>query len=71
MPVRVVPSARGLTGGQVVHRAGPWRSSGAWWTLGASAWDRDDWDLELADGGVYRVARNRLTGIWEIEGTFD
>ena len=71
MPVRVVPSARGLAAGVVVGRAGPWRSSGAWWTLDAAGWDRDEWDLELADGAVYRLSRNRVSGSWDIEGLFD
>jgi protein ImuB len=71
MPVRVAPSARGLAAGVVVGRAGPWRSSGAWWTLDASGWDRDEWDLELADGAVYRLSRNRVSGSWDIEGIFD
>lgn len=70
-PVRVVPSARGLAGGQVATRAGPWRSSGHWWTLDRSAWDRDEWDVELADGDMYRLSRDRATGIWEIEGVLD
>jgi hypothetical protein len=70
-PVRVLPSARGLAGGEVVARAGPWRSSGRWWTGGEAAWDRDEWDLELTDGGVYRLVRDRRTGIWVIEGLLD
>jgi protein ImuB len=70
-PVRVVPSTRDLRGGTVVQSAGPWRSSGAWWTLGDAGWDRDEWDLALTDGGVYRVTRQRATGRWDIEGAFD
>jgi protein ImuB len=70
-PVGVRPSARGLAGGEVVARAGPWRSSGRWWTADETAWDRDEWDLELTDGGVYRLVRDRRTGIWVIEGLLD
>jgi len=70
-PVRVMPSARGIPGGAVVACAGPWRSSGYWWALDRSAWDRDEWDVELADGGVYRVARDRTAGGWVIEGAID
>jgi len=68
MPVHVI--ARGLGGGDVVGRAGPWRTSGRWWR-GDQIWDRDEWDLELADGGVYRLARDRATGVWVIEGLLD
>ena len=66
-----MPAARGLAGGRVVACAGPWRTSGRWWTLDRAGWDRDEWDVELADGGVYRLARDRATGQWEIEGVVD
>jgi protein ImuB len=70
-PVRVMPSARGWAGGAVVARSGPWRTSGAWWTFNRAAWDRDEWDVELSDGGIYRLARQRRTSVWEIEGILD
>lgn len=71
VPVHVAVSTRGLAGGAVVGRAGPWRSSGHWWTLDGAAWDRDEWDLALADGGIYRVTRDRVSGAWDVEGLFD
>jgi protein ImuB len=70
-PVEVDPAARGLAGGRVKTSAGPWRTSGRWWTFDRSAWNRDGWDVELANGGLYRLARDRTTGHWEIEGMFD
>jgi protein ImuB len=70
-PMRVEPAARGLAGGRVVACAGPWRTSGRWWALDRTRWERDEWDVELADGGVYRLARHRLTGQWEIDGVAD
>ncbi len=69
-PVRVTPSARGLPGGPVKQCAGPWRSSGAWWTLDRRTWDRDEWDVELPSG-VYRLARDRTTGSWSIDAIID
>jgi protein ImuB len=69
-PVRVTSSARGLPGGPVKQCAGPWRSSGAWWTLDRRTWDRDEWDVELP-GGVYRLARDRATGAWSIDAIVD
>lgn len=71
VPVRVEPAARGISGGRIVSSAGPWRSSGRWWALGEPAWDRDEWDVELEAGVCYRLARDRATGRWEIEGTVD
>jgi protein ImuB len=70
-PVRIEPAARGLAGGRVVSSAGPWRSSGQWWSLEHAGWDRDAWDVEIDAGICYRLARDRTTGRWEIEGTFD
>jgi protein ImuB len=69
-PVRVVLPHAG--GGDVRAYAGPWRTSGGWWDLLKTAtWDRDEWDVELADGSVYRLVRHRGTGHWEVEGIFD
>jgi protein ImuB len=70
-PVRVQPAVRGLRGGRVLASAGPWRTSGRWWALDRSGWNREEWDVELIDGGVYRLARDRATGSWEIEGVVD
>lgn len=69
-PIRVLPAARGVPGGPVTHCAGPCRSSGAWWTLDRSAWDRDEWDVELPSG-LYRLVRDRATGAWCIDAILD
>jgi protein ImuB len=71
MPAQIAPSARGLAGGRVVSCAGPWRSSGGWWTLNRAGWDRDEWDVEITTGDVYRISRNRSTGQWEVEAILD
>ena len=70
-PVVVAPSARGLPGGVVIARAGPWRSSGRWWTDDRTHWDCDDWDVELSHGARLRLSRDRATGHWEVGGIFD
>ena len=65
---------RGMPGGEVVQAAGPWRSSGAWWSAFAKAsagWDRDEWDAELADGSVCRLFHDRRSGVWFVDGIFD
>ena len=61
----------GLSGGDVQRCAGPWRTSGGWWTMAAKAWDRDEWDVTLTDGATYRVFRDRSTDAWFIEGIVD
>lgn len=73
-PVRVTTDRRGFCGGAVVSASGPWRTSGCWWAGSASsspAWNRDEWDVSLSDGAVYRVFHDRETGGWFIDGVFD
>ncbi len=77
-PVRVVTDRRGLVGGRVDVSAGPWRTSGNWWEEGKSvsaAWDRDEWDVTLADGATYRLFTERgaraANAAWFIDGLFD
>lgn len=35
------------------------------------SWDRDEWDIALADGTVYRLFVERAVGQWFVEGMFD
>jgi protein ImuB len=63
------PGARGLHGGRVIHRAGPWRLYGEWW--GESRFARDYFDVELTDGGLYRLYRNLEDGGWFVDGIYD
>ncbi len=65
-PVRVV--ARGVRG-EVIARAGPWRSSGDWWT--SEAWSRDEWDVVLQIGALYRLYWDRPAAAWFVEGLYD
>jgi protein ImuB len=52
----------------VVSFHGPWPSSGEWWQADR-AWDRTEWDLGLATGGLYRLLR--VGDAWFIEGEYD
>jgi protein ImuB len=70
-PVRVTPASSAIAAGRVLHRAGPWHASGWWWATDRTGWDRDEWDVELAGGACYRLARDRRTGHWEIDGEID
>jgi protein ImuB len=54
--------------GAIVASAGPWRASGDWWDV---AWSREEWDVALAGGGVYRIFRDRLREAWFVEGELD
>ncbi len=76
-----VVEGRGLGGGSVEACAGPWRTSGEWWRVadarvqvgdGATiGWNRDEWDVNLADGGIYRIYRDRDRDRWFIDGVID
>jgi protein ImuB len=65
-PVRIF--ANGVYG-NVLEAAGPWRSSGDWWT--PDPWDRDDWDIGLNNGGLYRIYLKRPAEAWFVEGAYD
>jgi protein ImuB len=64
-PVRI--RARGVAG-NVTASAGPWRTSGDWWT--PAAWQRDQWDVELDNGALYRIYRDGGSG-WFVDGNYD
>jgi protein ImuB len=54
--------------GKVLNAAGPWRTSGDWWTT--TAWNRDEWDIALTNGALYRIY-HEPTQRWFIEGSYD
>jgi hypothetical protein len=37
----------------------------------AIGWNRDEWDVNLADGGVYRIYRDRERNRWFVDGVID
>jgi protein ImuB len=53
----------------VLASAGPWRASGDWWDT--QAWAHDEWDLLLGDRTLCRLAHDRLTGHWMLDGVYD
>lgn len=70
--IRVVCAKKKEVQGNVLWKAGPWRSSGDWWER--EAWSRDEWDIALqnAEGiALFRVVHDLLGGGWFVEGTYD
>jgi len=72
--------------GTVLWAAGPWRSSGDWWTENAKEesankdpacpWDREEWDVALANGNggsvaLYCIYRDLASGKWFAEASYD
>lgn len=55
--------------GSVRVAAGPWSLQDGWWT--ESPADRDYWDVELSDGGLYRIYRERANDAWYADGVYD
>jgi protein ImuB len=53
--------------GRILSMAGPWRTSGDWWT--AEPWARDEWDIALSDGVLYRLFC--CPHGWFVEGSYD
>ena len=71
-PVRITTDRRGVAGGAIVQAAGPWRTSGEWWNdASATSWDRDEWDVAIADGTIYRLFVERTVGQWFLDGVVD
>src|ERR1019366_1125752 len=53
--------------GKVLDLAGPWRTNGDWWT--SDPWHRDEWDIALSDGALYRIYCEPAG--WFVEGSYD
>jgi protein ImuB len=64
-PARLIASG---IHGKVLNAAGPWRTSGNWWTQ--AAWDRDEWDITLTNGALYRIYCEPDQR-WFVEGCYD
>ena len=68
-PVQIwAPGVRG----EIVASAGPWRTSGEWWT--DSPWQRDEWDIAVHNDqgtALYRLYEDVKTKGWFVYGTYD
>ena len=58
--------------GNITIATGPWLASGDWWT--DAPWNREEWDIELGSGGLYRVYQTLIEPgqrHWYLEGMYD
>lgn len=53
--------------GTVSDVSGPFRISGNWWD--EERWAVEEWDVELSEGGMYRLGQRR--GEWTVEGSYE
>lgn len=61
--------AAGEVCGEIRECAGPWIKSGDWWA--GEAWSRQEWDVALDSGGVFRIYKNVTVARWFVEGCYD
>lgn len=68
----IANSQRGI----VIGLAGPWRTSGEWWT--EHPWSREEWDVALRlktakqeEFVLYRVFRDMTSSEWFVEASYD
>jgi protein ImuB len=55
--------------GKVLRSAGPWKTSGEWWA--PTFWCREEWDVALDDGALYRIYQDAQSGSWFVHGVYD
>ena len=65
-PVRI---SSPTVNGRIVMAKGPWRTSGDWWR--EDGWNREEWDVALESGELYRLSQELDSGRWFIEGSLD
>lgn len=59
-----------VANGPVLQVAGPWRTSGNWWSE-ERRFAYDSYDVHTGDGSVVRLRRDLLRRTWEIDGLYD
>jgi protein ImuB len=56
--------------GEVIHSAGPWRTTGHWWEK-STHFAIDHYDVQMSDGSVLRLRFDWRTKWWQIDGLYD
>jgi len=62
--------ASALANGRIERAAGPWRTSGRWWSP-EERFAFDHYDVATGDGCVVRLRLDLLHQRWEIDGVYD
>ena len=56
--------------GDVVRVAGPWRTTGYWWSKN-ERFALDHFDIQISDGSVVRLCYDWIKRAWQIDGLYD
>ena len=56
--------------GEVVEIAGPWRTTGQWWSE-AGHFAVDHYDVQMSDGSVLRLCFDWRQNQWQVDGLYD
>jgi len=56
--------------GRVVRCAGPWRTTGGWWSP-EERFAFDHFDVQTEDGSVARLRHDHLARLWQIDAIYD
>ena len=56
--------------GRVVRAAGPWRTTGGWWSETAH-FAIDHYDVQMSDGTLLRLGFDWKAKRWQIDGLYD
>ncbi len=56
--------------GEIVELAGPWRTTGQWWSE-TGHFALDHYDVQLSDGSVLRLCFDWRQNGWQVDGLYD
>ncbi|MCP3986816.1 MAG: hypothetical protein GY723_20715 [bacterium] len=59
-----------LANGEVIHCAGPWRTTGRWWSED-ERYAFDHYDVQTGDGWVFRLRKDHVARCWSIDAVYD
>ncbi len=58
-----------VANGSILGCAGPWRSTGSWWS--SERFAHDHFDVRTSDGIVSRLRHDRILRTWHVDGVYD
>ena len=58
-----------VANGAVLGCAGPWRTTGSWWS--SERFAHDHYDVRTSDGIVSRLRHDRIQRSWHVDGVYD